>query len=1616
MWKKAKRFLAVLLALTLMLSVVDSEELFVSASATNVQEDTGAGGETEPAAGEETKSTDVSVEEDTAVTSVGDEGSGEDTATVPGDGTGTGTETGGAADETGTDGTETAGTGTETSGSGTEGAEGTTVPGSETPANGTEGTEGAAGTGDTTAGESGETEGDVTDGTTEAADDGTDGTTTVPGTVTDGSGSEGTGTETETGENGTVGTEDGNVTTDGAEGTGSNEIKEETGIEDSTVEVEEENPQAAVEAAAMPEGAQVPEGYTVQRTVRDEENGFAVTVYAPEGVIPEDAVLSAVLLSEDDDAYLAAEEALAAEIESEAEAQSEDGEAEEPSYGFAALDIHFEDADGVEIEPDGDVYVVIDATELLPEDADPETVTVQHHAEQENGDVTVETVADTSDATDGVVAVEDSEAQAADVQAAFEVSGFSTFTVYWSYSSSPLKIHLIDTEGQPIGGEAEIGHTWIGHATTIEEIVNQIGQSDNEDLLENYTFIRAEKANSANNAANDDNDDNNVRRIRRNDKWWQYSTQSSGNSWYSITYGNAIYLIYEDNSTPGGDIPSGGGTVTEVGVTAGKTAIQNDDGTYDLTLSVSGSRGSVEDPAEVDILLVVDKSGSMAYDLDQEKGSSRERMDAVVTAVQSLTSALEGNNAVSVQYNLITFSSLGFTDSDRDTGWTTNATTINNAVSYFTETGRYGNFSHNLEGGTNYQYAISKAKNALNSDSVRLNAQQIVIFLTDGIPTHKGLKKESQDNHNGADYWEQDWPYGGHWETNANPDFHNTDAAINELNGLNADAFYCIGIGEVFDEAAVENDPENGRANLERIVNAAKTAVSSNSTLYTTSSSSALEEFFRQIAGSVSFFAAENVIMTDPLSEYAEIVATDGTVMFEVTLEKQNDATGEYEIFETENVSSGSSARFTTTAIDEDGNEVETEFIITPSYDSTERIISASLKDVNGGAYALAPGYRYSITTVITPSQTAINVGMDSEEAKNNPDAGTGTHAERNEMGFWSNNNDDAKVTYTANSQDGFTPFPRPVIQIQKPTSAKLTLTKTFVGLSDAEVTYLIFRNNGFGFDVNYCVDKAYNSGTTGLTYMAPTDDLDGFTMPGSDNAMNNGGDFGFLAKDYLGELDTVPEDGEYVNVDTGASLRKNDDGDWVFSITLTVPVCDDDHFFTVYEQHAEVPGYAKLNDSSATYTINGTEYTGKFVDYDCDDGIYEDMTVEVEVNSKFTGKNAREETAIETNRFTRLVIKEDTTIAFTNNYSGKLDVTKAVGSGNELADADETKTYNLTIEPAHEDKLELSTSGNEHGLAGKEVQYQIKKTDGSSGDVETGRLGNDGSLTVSIHAGETIHFLSLPAIQWKVTENGESAAEAGYTLNVSYIDANNGVVNTGSHWNNYADGETIGATSTTDGIASVNSAVRNNEDPDVDASAVALVTVTNTYTRNDQELTVSKYVTGEEADLSATFTFVLRITDNGTVYQGPITMNEEELTYTADDVDGYQFTLKNNESATFEIPYGMTATIRETVPNGYQVFTRTDYTGSVTPDGNDDNGNQETEGYWSNTDATVSNITMTQDHTVDFKNYRPIVAPTGMETNHTAPFAIMVTISAFAGLALIGSLFAYRNRRRHRM
>lgn len=50
---------------------------------------------------------------------------------------------------------------------------------------------------------------------------------------------------------------------------------------------------------------------------------------------------------------------------------------------------------------------------------------------------------------------------------------------------------------------------------------------------------------------------------------------------------------------------------------------------------------------------------------------------------------------------------------------------------------------------------------------------------------------------------------------------------------------------------------------------------------------------------------------------------------------------------------------------------------------------------------------------------------------------------------------------------------------------------------------------------------------------------------------------------------------------------------------------------------------------------------------------------------------------------------------------------------------------------------------------------------------------------------------------------------------------------------------------------------------------------------------------------------------------------------------------------------------------------------------------------------------------TITFTNYRPAVAPTGLESNHTTPYVLMITAAGMAGLALIGGIVARRIRRR---
>ncbi|MCD8085075.1 MAG: LPXTG cell wall anchor domain-containing protein, partial [Clostridiales bacterium] len=219
--------------------------------------------------------------------------------------------------------------------------------------------------------------------------------------------------EQETEEEAEEGSDEEGSDEEGADEEGSDEEgADEEGSDEEGADEEGSDEEGADEEGADEEGSDEEGADEVEtETYTASADGVTVTVTAPVGALPEGAELSVALLDEDSDAYANAAEAI-----------GYDGEDEDS--GMAALDIAFHDGDGLKVEPSGAVTVSIDASALLPEDADAGTIEVQHLAETEDGVETV-LVADASEDTEGTVDTETATIE-------FAVESFSTFTVTWS--------------------------------------------------------------------------------------------------------------------------------------------------------------------------------------------------------------------------------------------------------------------------------------------------------------------------------------------------------------------------------------------------------------------------------------------------------------------------------------------------------------------------------------------------------------------------------------------------------------------------------------------------------------------------------------------------------------------------------------------------------------------------------------------------------------------------------------------------------------------------------------------------------------------------------------------------------------------------------------------------------------------------------------------------------------------------------------------------------------------------------------------------------------------------------------------------------------------------------
>ena len=184
-----------------------------------------------------------------------------------------------------------------------------------------------------------------------------------------------------------------------------------------------------------------------------EDETVTISVSAEAGIVPEGAELSVTPIVKteitddmSEESRVEAEQ-INAQYDLTEKKLTEDSEAnEETMEGFLAYDISFL-VNGEEVEPSGDVKVVMDFKEA----AIPEGVS-------ETADVSVKHLKEDVSATDGVV-VEDM-SEKADVQTTdkaevekveFTTDSFSSYTLYWSVQETYLEIQTVDRNGEVIG-------------------------------------------------------------------------------------------------------------------------------------------------------------------------------------------------------------------------------------------------------------------------------------------------------------------------------------------------------------------------------------------------------------------------------------------------------------------------------------------------------------------------------------------------------------------------------------------------------------------------------------------------------------------------------------------------------------------------------------------------------------------------------------------------------------------------------------------------------------------------------------------------------------------------------------------------------------------------------------------------------------------------------------------------------------------------------------------------------------------------------------------------------------------------------------------------------------
>lgn len=493
----------------------------------------------------------------------------------------------------------------------------------------------------------------------------------------------------------------------------------------------------------------------------------------------------------------------------------------------------------------------------------------------------------------------------------------------------------------------------------------------------------------------------------RNTSLFIDGTNSDQETQGSITVGNkdARSVEFKNNY-----VVNDGGTTDdpETNIYHEKYIKRNSDGTYDITLDVSGTVGTETKKANVDVVLIVDTSGSMGEEVTINK-QEKTKLEVTQEAIEGLVNTFNSNNTVDVRYKLVTFAKLANLQTEN---WVNG----NQLVTYVNSLSAYG--------GTNYDKGLSLGADAISTSSgtqARPNPQKIVIFLTDGQPTYYG-----------------DRPSGGGQVTYTTT-YKN---ALLSAAKVSCDKFYAIGIGlpkNIYIYPSYYGEKGSTTTGLQILTDVANKTTASTKEASNLEKVEGLGNKFQNIVGEVLKYECENVGITDTLSQYVD--PTDRSRL--VIKEAVKNANGTFTPTGTTHTVSLSQGGTVTFA---NGKKA------VARYDATTKTATLTFAP----NHKLEKDHYYYLTiTNVVPNEAAFQeyqtgnsynaVGDTPSDASDDGYQAVSTGTSSGKKGFKSNAS--ASIRYTYKDVNHTESYNDPVVQVEK-----ITVEKKWVGMDDRNI------------------------------------------------------------------------------------------------------------------------------------------------------------------------------------------------------------------------------------------------------------------------------------------------------------------------------------------------------------------------------------------------------------------------------------------------------------------------------------------------------------------------------------------------------------------------------------